>query len=96
MKSAVLDDFDLDAVGVVECDRPLLDAVASPLCAASVTLTGTTVPSATVRASLGDLVVIEISSAWASRLRYETDALLAAARNMGLSPTACRVRVSQA
>jgi hypothetical protein len=28
----------------------------------------------------GDLVVIAISSAWASRLRYETDALLAAAR----------------
>jgi hypothetical protein len=44
----------------------------------------------------GDLVVIAISSAWASRLRYETDALLAAARNVGLNPTACRVRVSQA
>ena len=43
----------------------------------------------------GDLVVIAISSAWASRLRYETDALLAAAKRMGLNPTACRVRVSQ-
>ena len=44
----------------------------------------------------GDLVVIAISSAWASRLRYETDALLAAAKGAGLNPTAYRVRVSQA
>jgi hypothetical protein len=43
----------------------------------------------------GDLVVIAASSAWASRLRYETDTLLAAARKSGLRPTACRVRVSQ-
>lgn len=43
----------------------------------------------------GDLVIIAASSAWASRLRYETDTLLAAARKAGLSPTACRVRVSQ-
>jgi len=42
----------------------------------------------------GDLVVIAASSAWASRLRYETDALLAAARDAGLSPTSCRVRVT--
>jgi len=43
----------------------------------------------------GDLVVIAASSAWASRLRYETDALLAAAREAGLDPTACRIRVTQ-
>jgi hypothetical protein len=43
----------------------------------------------------GDLVVIAASSAWASRLRYETDTLLAAARKAGLEPVACRVRVSQ-
>ncbi len=43
----------------------------------------------------GDLVVIATSSAWASRLRYETDTLLAAARDSGLSPTACRIRVTQ-
>ena len=42
----------------------------------------------------GDLVVIAASSAWASRLRYETDTLLAAAREAGLKVTACRVRVS--
>ena len=43
----------------------------------------------------GNLVVIAASSAWASRLRYETDTLLAAARDAGLNPVACRVRVSQ-
>ena len=43
----------------------------------------------------GDLVVIAASSAWASRLRYESDTLLAAARDAGLNPVTCRVRVSQ-
>jgi hypothetical protein len=43
----------------------------------------------------GDLVVIAASSAWASRLRYETEVLLAAARESGLEPTTCRVRVTQ-
>ena len=43
----------------------------------------------------GDLVVIAASSAWASRLRYETDALLAAARSAGIEAVTCRVRVSQ-
>lgn len=43
----------------------------------------------------GDLVVIAASSAWASRLRYETDALLEAARESGLDPSGCRVRVTQ-
>ena len=43
-----------------------------------------------------ELVVIAASSAWASRLRYETETLLAAARDAGLNPKACRVRVSQA
>ncbi len=42
-----------------------------------------------------DLVVIAASSAWASRLRYETEILLDAARSAGLDPAACRVRVSQ-
>jgi hypothetical protein len=44
----------------------------------------------------GDLVVIAASSAWASRLRYETDALLAAARSAGVTATTCRIRVSSA
>ena len=43
----------------------------------------------------GNLVVIAASSAWASRLRYEADTLLAAARDAGLDAVACRVRVSQ-
>jgi hypothetical protein len=43
----------------------------------------------------GNLVVIAASSAWASRLRYEADTLLEAARDAGLNPVACRVRVSQ-
>jgi hypothetical protein len=43
----------------------------------------------------GDLVVIAASSAWASRLRYETDTLLSAARAAGFAASACRVRVSQ-
>ena len=43
----------------------------------------------------GDLVVIAASSAWASRLRYETDAILAAAGKAGINATTCRVRVSQ-
>ena len=44
----------------------------------------------------GELVVIAASSAWASRLRYESDALLAAALDAGLTVTACRIRVSSA
>ncbi|MEJ2275876.1 MAG: DciA family protein [Woeseiaceae bacterium] len=43
----------------------------------------------------GELVIIAASSAWASRLRYETDVLLEAARVAGVEPTACRIRVTQ-
>jgi len=43
----------------------------------------------------GELVVICASSAWASRLRYQADTLLKAARDAGVSASACRVRVSQ-
>ena len=50
--------------------------------------------AANVRDS-GELVVICASSAWASRLRYETEVLLAAARKAGVSASTCRVRVSQ-
>ena len=42
-----------------------------------------------------ELVVIAASSAWASRLRYESDALLEAARAAGVETTVCRVRVTQ-
>ena len=43
----------------------------------------------------GELVVICTSSAWASRLRYETDKLLRAARDSGATAKTCRIRVSQ-
>lgn len=43
----------------------------------------------------GELVVIAATSAWASRLRYETDTLLAAARSTGIETHSCRIRVSQ-
>jgi hypothetical protein len=43
----------------------------------------------------GELVVICASSAWASRLRYETETLLEAAARAGISAHTCRIRVSQ-
>ena len=43
----------------------------------------------------GELVVICASSAWASRLRYETEVLLAAANTAGVTAHTCRIRVSQ-
>ena len=43
----------------------------------------------------GELVVIAATPAWASRLRYETEALLQAARESGIDAQVCRVRVSQ-
>ena len=43
----------------------------------------------------GELVVICASSAWASRLRYETDSLLKAAKDAGISAHTCRIRVTQ-
>ncbi|NNF40029.1 MAG: DUF721 domain-containing protein [Woeseiaceae bacterium] len=50
--------------------------------------------AANVRAG-GELVVIAATSAWASRLRYEADVLLAAARAAGIDASTCRIRVSQ-
>jgi len=43
----------------------------------------------------GELVVICASSAWASRLRYETEKLLLAAKDAGINAHTCRIRVSQ-
>ena len=50
--------------------------------------------AANVRAD-GELVIICASSAWASRLRYESDLLLKAARDSGVQAHSCRIRVSQ-
>jgi hypothetical protein len=41
----------------------------------------------------GELVVLANSSAWASRLRYETEIMMAAARTTGKDVTRCSVRV---
>jgi len=41
----------------------------------------------------GELVILAASSAWASRLRYEVDALVAAARGSDTDVRTCTVRV---
>ena len=43
----------------------------------------------------GRLVVLATSSAWAARLRFETDALIAAARETGEDVMSCTVRVAR-
>ena len=43
----------------------------------------------------GELVLVCTSSAWASRLRFESDKLMEAARKTGLTVRTCRVSVSQ-
>ena len=43
----------------------------------------------------GELVILASSSAWASRLRYETDKLIAAARASGKTVNRCSVRVGR-
>ncbi len=43
----------------------------------------------------GELVLVCTSSAWASRLRFESDKLMEAARKAGLTVKSCRVNVSQ-
>ena len=42
-----------------------------------------------------ELVVICASSAWASRLRYKTKALLSAANQAGIKVNSCKIRVSE-
>lgn len=43
----------------------------------------------------GELVVLAASSAWAARLRYETDALISAATAAGKTVNRCTVRVAR-
>jgi len=43
----------------------------------------------------GELVGLAASSAWASRLRFETDKLIEAAKQTGAGVTSCSVRVSR-
>ena len=43
----------------------------------------------------GELVILCSSSAWASRLRFETEPLVRAARDTGAKVTRCTVRVGK-
>jgi len=43
----------------------------------------------------GELVVLASSSAWAARLRYETDLLMTAAQASGKEVSTCSVRVAR-
>ena len=43
----------------------------------------------------GELVILCRSSAWASRLRFDADTLLAAARKFGVEASTCSVRVAR-
>lgn len=43
----------------------------------------------------GELVVLAASPAWAAKLRFEADTLMAAARQGGAGVTSCKVRVSR-
>lgn len=55
---------------------------------------GQNILAANVREN-GELVVICSSSAWASRVRFESEALLAATRDSGFDAATVRVTVSQ-
>ena len=43
----------------------------------------------------GELVILASSPAWAAKLRFEADTLIAAARESGAEVTSCKVRVSR-
>jgi hypothetical protein len=50
--------------------------------------------SANVRDN-GELVILASSPAWAAKLRFEADTLIAAARQSGSDVSSCKVRVSR-
>ncbi len=55
---------------------------------------GVSIVAANIRGD-GQLIILAKSSAWASRLRFETDVLIDAARTTGAEITSCTVRVSR-
>ena len=71
-----------------------MDALTTALRAALPEDAGQNLLAANLRED-GELVVICASSAWASRLRFESDKLMEVARNAGLTVNSCRVSVSQ-
>jgi hypothetical protein len=52
----------------------------------------TSIAAANIRDD-GQLIILANSSAWASRLRFETDTLIEAARTTGADVMSCKVRV---
>lgn len=55
---------------------------------------GQAIAAANIRVD-GELVILAASSAWAARLRYETEALMVAARESGKTVNRCTVRVGR-
>ena len=84
---------DGDLASIVRRARDMGDH-ASALAAAVPAEEGAAIVAANVRAD-GELVVLCRSSAWASRLRFAADALLAAATATGADVTRCSVRVAR-
>jgi hypothetical protein len=56
--------------------------------------TASSVLAANIRGD-GELVILASSPAWAAKLRFEADALMAAARESGAEIKSCKVRVSR-
>ena len=71
-----------------------MDSLTSALRSALALETGENLLAANVRDD-GALVLICSSSAWASRIRFESDALLGAAKSAGFEADSVRVMVTQ-
>jgi hypothetical protein len=85
---------DGDLASVIRRARDM-GALAGALAAAVPPEEGAAILAANVRDD-GELVVLCRSPAWASRLRFSADALVAAARAQGAEVTRCSVRVARA
>ena len=70
-----------------------MDELASALARALSPEEGASIIAANIRDD-GELVVLCRSSAWASRLRFASENMLAAARARGVDATRCSVRVA--
>ena len=84
---------DGDLADIVRRARDM-DQLASALARALPPDEAASVIAANVRED-GELVILCRSSAWASRLRFAADAMLAAARAQGKDATRCTVRVAR-
>jgi len=56
--------------------------------------TAASVKAANIRDN-GELVILASSPAWAAKLRFEADSLVAAARAAGAEVSTCKIRVSR-